>query len=669
MRLVLAVLCSIFTLTAFCQKESSPFTKFGKISITDLQKKVYAIDSNANAVVLSDIGSATVEGNSKGWFSIVSTHHKVVHILNKNGYDEANVEIHLYTNGDDEEKVQSIKAVTYNLENGKIVESKLEKASIFKEKIDKNRLVQKFTLPNVKEGCIIEFAYEVTSDFMWNLDPWEFQSQTAPELWSEFVFSVPQFFTYNFLSRGYHPLAINERNDRVQSFSVRDARGASATETYNFSSGITDYRWVMKNVPQLKEESFTSSVQNHISRIEFQLASQSQPLAPHNYLTTWPELTKGLLESESFGSSLKNGNNWLSDDIKPVFASLTDGVEKAKKIYAYVRDNFTCTGSKGIYLGQSLKNVFKTKKGTVAEINILLTAMLRYAGLDASPVILSTRSHGYAMEFSPMTSHFNYVIVQVNDNGAVYYLDASDPKLGFNKLMASCYNGHARVVDEMATPVYFSADSLKETKTTLFILTNDEKGKWVGNVHQQLGFYESFDVREQLKQKSKEDFFKEVQKNFGSEVAISEASIDSLTNYEKPVGIHYGIEMNTNGEDILYINPMFGEAYKKNPFNSIDRYYPVEMPYTMDEIVTVNMEVPKGYVVDELPKQMLAKFDEEGKSFFEYRISQNGEQVLFRTRIKIDRALFLPEEYQDLREFFNLVVKKQSEQIVFKKKK
>jgi hypothetical protein len=33
------------------------------------------------------------------------------------------------------------------------------------------------------------------------------------------------------------------------------------------------------------------------------------------------------------------------------------------------------------------------------------------------------------------------------------------------------------------------------------------------------------------------------------------------------------------------------------------------------------------------------------------------------------RALFVPEEYETLREFFSLVVKKHSEQIVFKKKK
>jgi hypothetical protein len=66
---------------------------------------------------------------------------------------------------------------------------------------------------------------------------------------------------------------------------------------------------------------------------------------------------------------------------------------------------------------------------------------------------------------------------------------------------------------------------------------------------------------------------------------------------------------------------------------------------------------------------MLAKFDEAGASFFEYRISASNNVISFRSRVKLARAFFLPEEYQTLREFFNLIVSKQSEQIVFKKKK
>ncbi|MGN6400244.1 MAG: transglutaminase-like domain-containing protein, partial [Flavisolibacter sp.] len=361
---------------------------------------------------------------------------------------------------------------------------------------------------------------------------------------------------------------------------------------------------------------------------------------------------------------------WLSDDIKPVYASVSSGVEKAKKIFEYVRDNFSCTGTTGhIYLDQTLKNVLKTKKGSVAEINLLLTVMLRYAGLQADPVILSTTSHGYAVEYSPMTSNFNYVAVQYNDNGTLYYLDASDAQLGFNKLPSYCYNGHARVVNEMADPINFSADSLKEIKSTLFIISNDEKGRWIGNMNQVPGYYESYQIREKVKEKGKEEFFKQVQKDFGADIRIIDPKVDSLKEYETPVKLHYGVELTTNGEDILYVNPMFGEAYKKNPFTAAERYYPVEMPYRMDEIYVMSMEVPKGYVVDELPKQMLAKFDEEGASFFEYRISNSGNIISFRTRIKLDRAFFLPEEYQTLREFFNLIVKKQSEQIVFKKQK
>ena len=195
MRLLLSLVLCVTFYSAYSQKETpNPFVKFGKITVEELQKKIYPIDSNASAVVLADFGSAAVEGNSKGWFSIISKRHKVIHILNKKGYDEAKVEIPLYIDGAAEEELRQVKAVTYNLENGKIVETKLEKSNIFKEKIDKNHITRKFTLPAVKEGSIIEFEYEVSSDFIWNLDPWDFQSVSAPTLWSEFTFSVPQFF-------------------------------------------------------------------------------------------------------------------------------------------------------------------------------------------------------------------------------------------------------------------------------------------------------------------------------------------------------------------------------------------------------------------------------------------------------------------------------------------
>lgn len=91
------------------------------------------------------------------------------------------------------------------------------------------------------------------------------------------------------------------------------------------------------------------------------------------------------------------------------------------------------------------------------------------------------------------------------------------------------------------------------------------------------------------------------------------------------------------------------------------------MPFTQDEIISVTMEIPQGYIVDELPKQTILNFDEEGKSFFEYRIVQSKNTINFYNRIKLNKAFFPIEDYESLKEFFGFIVKKQSEQIVFKK--
>lgn len=650
-------------------QEASAFNKFGNIKAEHLQKKIYSIDSNANSVVLSDIGESEIEGNNKGWFSISFTRHRVVHILNKNGYDEANVTFRLYSKNGVEEKVENVKAVTYNLENGKIVESKLEKSAVFKEKADKNWIVRKFTFPNVKEGSIIEYEYKIVSDFIENLDPWYFQETSSPVLWSEYKLSVPQFFSYGFMSHGFHAFHVRDQQDRTSNFNVSDSRTSGATERTSFTSGITDYRWAMKDVPKLNEESFTSSVKNHIARIEFQLASQNFPLQPHDYKSSWTGLTKELLDASYFGNALDNNNNWLSDEMKPVLAGSTSQTDKAKKIYAFVRNQFICTDHSRIYADQSLKNVMKARKGSVAEINLLLTAMLRFAGIKADPVILSTTDHGYSLETYPIITGFNYVIAQCTIGDKQIYLDATHPRLGFGKLLPECYNGHARVINQSATPVYFYPDSLKERKVTALFITNDEKGNWIGSMNQTCGFYESYNIREKIKEKTQDEFFKEIQKEYGESIKLKSFAIDSLNNYEDPLAMSYSMEINPEKEDILYVNPMFGERWKNNPFKSAERFYPVEMPYTMDETFLLTMEVPAGYTVDELPKQIIAKLDENESAYFEYRITLSGTTISLRSRLKTTRTMFAPEEYEGLREFFNLIVNKQNEQIVFKKKR
>lgn len=662
-------------LLCFCLLASQSFSqdkppvKFGKVSPDDFKQKVYSIDSNANAVIIADVGSSDIIGNSKGWFSLEFKHYRRVHILNKNGYPEADVVIDLYTEGDREEVLNNVKAVTYNLENGKVVETKLEKSNIFKDKYDKNTVLKKFTFPNIKEGSIIEYEYTVQSDFLRNLQPWEFQTTTAPVLWSEYNLRLPEFFGYVFLTQGYRTYDINERKDNRTNFRIRDTRSAEASETYSLDASVTDYRWVMKNVTALKEESYVSTLRNHVAKIEFQLSDYRYPLTPFNVMGTWTKLTNDLLHADYFGNSLDKNNGWLSDAVNPITAGSKDNLEKAKKIYAWVRDNFTCTSHNAWYLDQSLKNLLKARNGNVAEINLLMIAMMKYAHLDADPIMLSTKSHGYTYAIYPIQSKFNYVICEVTIDGRTYYLDASEPHLGFGHLGYQCYNGHARVINPEATPIDFTSDSLLERKLTSFFVINDEKGNFSGSAQDMPGYYESYRLRNLVKEKGKDNLANDIKKGFGVEASISDLAIDSLDKYDDPIAIKYNFEIKSEKDDILYINPMFGEGLKENPFKSEERFYPVEMPYTIDETYLLQLEVPKDYTVDELPKQLVVKLNERDDGLFEYRISESNGTISLRSRLRLKRSVFLPEEYEMLREFFNMIVKKHNEQIVLKKKK
>jgi len=328
----------------------------------------------------------------------------------------------------------------------------------------------------------------------------------------------------------------------------------------------------------------------------------------------------------------------------------------------------TCTSHNRVKAEKNLRTVLKSRNGSEVEINLLLTAMLKKADLNAEPVLLSTRQHGYTYAMYPLMDRFNYVISKLSIGGQEYFLDASQPRMGFGRLGYECYNGHARVVNAEATPVEFLSDSLMESKLTSVFIINDEKGDFTGSIQQTPGYFESNSIRERIKEKGRESFFNEYKKGWTGEIKMEKENIDSLNKYDYPLAIKYDFNMKLDKEDILYFNPMFIEGIKENPFKSAQRFYPVEMPYAIDETYLLRLDVPKGYVVDEMPKQLMLKLNEENDGIFEYRISESNGIISMRSRLRISRAYFLPEEYEMLREFFNYVVKKHNEQIVFKKK-
>jgi len=665
-----SLLCVLFCLTSRAQDKLP--VKFGKVTPADFEVTLKPQDSAAGAVVIADFGLSNFEGNPQGWFTLVFKHSRRIKILRRSGFEAATINIPLYTSGNETEKLEGLRATTYNLENGKVVETRLDDKSIFTDKISKHLINKKFTFPALKEGAIVEFTYTQNSPFLFQLQPWEFQGE-YPCLWSEYQVDMPNFFQYATIAQGYVPFFINKSDSRMVTFNMTDPGGAERSERYSFQDNVVTHRWVIKDVPALKEEAFTTTLNNYIAKIEFQLSRYNFPNGfSQDKMGNWLLISEALLKDEDFGADLNKNNSWMDDSLKTITQGAAGNLEKAQRIYAFVRNNFTCTSHGALYASAPLKTTYKNRNGNEADINLLLIAMLHHEKIDADPVILSTRSHGFTSQLYPLIGRYNYVICRMTADSSYRYLDASEPWLGFGKLPTRCYNGYARLLNiERPSSISLNADEMKETKLTTVFVIKGEKGKTLtGHLQSTPGFNEACNIRQRITEKGQQEFAKTLQSAYSGEIGFgANLELDSLKQPDQPLALGYDIQISPDSAaDIFYFNPMLSEGYKENPFKAAERVYPVEMPGAIDETYILNMEIPEGYVVDEMPKSAKVLFNED-EGYFEYMIVKNADNIQFRTRVQLKKANFTPEDYNTLRDFFGFIVKKESEQIVFKKKK
>ncbi|PWT72196.1 MAG: hypothetical protein C5B59_16365 [Bacteroidetes bacterium] len=670
----LTVLFLLIHTNSKCQEKLN--IEFGKVSQKDFVLSSKIINASTNAVIIADVGHTDFVGNKEGWFTYVFKRKTRIKILNKNGLGAATVKVRLWKDDDTQEILEDLRATAYNLDGSKISETPLSKNDLFEDKLNKNLVDKKFTVPGAKEGSIIEYSYTIRSHFLFNLQSWEFQDMTYPCLWSEYDLEYPVTLNYITMRQGYDSFFVNKTAVGHASYSVANVNNdhpyAKQDEDFNVSVRTIKSHWIMKDIPPLNAsgiEEYVFNLSDYIDKISFQEAGTFDGRTKDDVKNSWPRLTAELMLEGEFGRPILDDNFWLDDQIKSIIGNATDPLEQAKKIYYYVSSNYTCTSHFDKYIRTTLRDVFKKREGTVGEINLLLISMLRQKKIFADPVLLSTRDFGFNTADYPEISRMNYVICLVKIKDTKYYIDASVPLLGFGRLPINCYNGHARIISEKDSgSIYFYPSSVKEQNQTTVTIYNDDNGKVKGKYESSRGYYGSFDARREIAKKSVKEYFQNIQFPSGPEFSIENPGIDSLNQLEEPINVHYDFLVNKwKDGNVIYFSPMFTESYQENPFKAEDRKFPIEMPYPIDKFYLLNMEIPNGYAIEEIPKSAKVAFN-GNDGFFEYLIAHDETNIQLKCHIKFNRANFARDEYNTLRDFFAFVVNKQSEQIVFKKK-
>jgi len=667
-------------LTFFCigaltiSAQDDPDSRFPSVTHQMLTVKSYPIDTSAAAVVLAEYGVTKINGANDGGFSIECKIRRRIHLLKNAAFDNATVTIDLHTEGDNQEKISKLNAVTYLQEGGKLKEIKMNsKSEVFSEKISKNLVRKKFTLPGIKEGAIIDYEYTVTSDFLFNLQPWYFQGD-IPCLWSEYRAALPQFLNYIMLQQGTLPFTIESKEEKMGDYNVSFMKdiyaGKTVSEHIDITCIVAHNRWVISNVPAFKAEAYTSSPENFLNKIQFQLAGFQQPLVEKSLLSTWPEYSGYLLKGFDFVNEMENTGEWWPEEMKQVLKGSRTETDIAKAIYAYVSTRYVHNIDNGNGKRSALKKVAAAKSGSVLEINLLLTAMLRYAGLKADPVMLSTREHGYSNEAYPIVGQLNYLVCRVRADEDDWLLDATHPFLGFGKLPYNCYNGQARVLDGDATLLHLSPDQLNEaeqvTAAVNFSTTNGFN--WTAGVSHQYGFFASEELRIKIRKDGLDAVRKELAGDESSYGVIRDLIATPLDTVGAALELKYNAVNEVKTGDMIYFSPVLIPHYRQNPLKSAERKYPVEIPYKISQQYTVTIQVPEGYRMEELPSPLSVKANEKGDAEFEYIVTAENDKISIHYSLDIAKTVFKPEEYKGLRDFFTKMVAKLDEQVVFKKK-
>lgn len=661
----------ILFFTLFIFKVNAQDFKLGNVSVVELQEKNHPMDSTAVAAILFEKGAVRFEYTQDDGFKMITEVTTRIKIYKKEGYEWANKAVSYYIGSNAKETMSFSDVVTYNLINGKIEKTKLKNDGEFDEKINKYWGQKKITLPNVKVGSVVEFKYVARSSRFSELTEWSFQS-SIPVNYSEFKTFIPEYFVYNPNMKGFISPSINKEQVRKSlSYFYRpeaklgESSGSASQEKLEFTETKTTY--VAERLPAMKEEAYVNNIANYTTSISHELSVVKFPNQPYQTLSTdWPSVTKTIYNYDDFGPEL-NKTGYFEDDLKVVIAGLSSPEEKILAIFNHVKESVKWNDYYGYSCNDGVKKAYKDKTGNVAEINLMLTAMLRHVGLTANPVLVSTRSNGIA--FFPNRTAFNYVIAAVETPNGQVLLDATDSFSTPNVLPLRALNWVGRLIRKDGTSI--EVDLMPKAPSNDVVMMNYEinaNGEVSGKLKRQRTDYNAIIFRGNTKN-IKEDTYLEKLENENDKIEISDYSRTNEKDLKLPILENFSFSGSNFSEIIggsIYVNPMLFFTVTQNPFKQENREYPVDYGFPFVDKYNISIKIPEGYKVESLPTSILLNM-EDNLGGFKFMISTTGNVIQLVMTHQINSPIIVADYYPMLKEFYQKMIEKQNEKIVLKK--
>lgn len=623
--------------SSFSQKDKD-IPAWGKIEKADLEMKECDFDKDAEAVVLFDVGELVCDQS----FNIQMERRVRIKILNEKGLSQADIKIP-YLHYQNAQRVIKLSAQTYNLDAaGNVVVTEADRKTFFDKKINKRISEQIFSFSNVKVGSVIEYKYVHTGT---GFTTWYFQQEIPVKL-SKFKTDFPSEVELSAL-----PYCILPYDAGL------DAKYPSV-------------KWYsMKNVPALRDEPYISNDEDYLQRLETNLVAINVGGNRRSFVRSWPGIIRQLMEDEDFGMQLKKDIP-RTVDLDEQLRKITDPYTKMKTIHHYVRKNMTWNGYNNIWALDGVKSAWKDKKGTSGEINLILVNLLKDAGLDAAPILVSTREHGRINVAMPGFTQFNEVLAYVKIGENHYYLDATEKYTPSHLIPQNVMFSEGLIIKKIETfewgwETLWNPKLLKKKMVVMRADVN-EKDEMAGEAHVSSIDYDRLE-RLPVLQDGKD---KLIAKYFSAQpgIKIDSIQIENEDNDSLALVQKVSFKQNVGGSgDYRFFNINLFTGLEKNPFVAENRFSDVFFGTNQSVVIIGNFKIPEGYTYEELPKSMRMIMPDTSIEISR-RVAAENNVLSVRLMLEFKKPYYSTADYPDFREFYKKLFDILNEQIVYRRK-
>ncbi len=635
----------VLALLAFAPLHALAFDDFKPISPEELTMKDNPKQPGAHAMVLES--SSSEDDMDANAFV-----YKRIKIFTEEGKKYADIEIP-YLKGNF--AISDIKGRTIHADGTVIPFT----GQVYDKVVIKSKTVKfqakTFTMPDVQPGSIIEYKYRKGWEPNWLYSHhWDLQDELYTK---KATFSIKPYRgdIYGFRYMG-----------------VGIPKGADIKETRG------TYTLQLNDMPAFDEEKYAPPERELKPRFELFYYEGSQENDKDKF---WKKTGQ---EYNKAAEEFIGHRGGIQSAVSSMVAPNDSDDSKLRKLYVKVQELKNLSYSREMTAQEAkranmkdvnnVEDVLKRGYGYEIQLNRLYAALARAAGLDAQMVKVSQRDEVFFNKALLDKNQLEKEIVLVNANGKQYFLDPGTPMCPFDTLPWKETGVQALVLNKDGG-AFIETPNLKANGAITNRLANlrFEDGELKGTIDVLFAKQEALAWRLGEITSDESEFKTDLEEDMkrllpgGSTVKLT--SIDNLKDEDKPLAVHYNVEVLTMasvvGSRLLLPMEIF-QSNDRNPFVHEQRTWPVYFSYPYQEIDEVNIQVPPEFSVENLPQ---AKVNQSDFAYYDSKWAASGNHLQLVRRFAM-LGFFMPKTlYPQIRTFFQQMSSSDQESVVMRAQK